>query len=174
MKTCFKLLMLSLLMMLIGTTVQAQVTASANAHAKIITTITLTKTVDLDFGNLAVTSVAGTVLLTAADPPTRTITGGVTLPVVTGTVTAAEFDVTGANNATYSITLPASVVITNDLSPATMLVDTFTSDQPANVGTLSGSGTSTFLVGATCHVSAMQDPGDYNAVTDFDVTVNYN
>ncbi|MHB9141405.1 MAG: DUF4402 domain-containing protein, partial [Paludibacter sp.] len=63
-----------------STTVMAQATASANATAAatIVTPIAITKTVDMNFGNVAVGASAGTVILAPAG--TRTTSGGVTLP----------------------------------------------------------------------------------------------
>jgi len=103
---------------------------------------------------------------------TRTQTGGVTLPATTGTVTAASFNVTGANSYTYSITLPASpTTITSGAN--NMTVSTFTSN-PATTGTLSGTGSQTLSVGATLNVGASQVAGLYTSSIPFTVTVNYN
>src|SRR5664279_2048990 len=75
------------------TTVSAQVTATAIGSATIITPISIAKNVDMNFGNIAVSATAGSVVLTPAG--TRSIIGGVTLPAVAGTVTAAQFTVSG-------------------------------------------------------------------------------
>src|SRR5579871_264943 len=88
----------------------AQATATASASANIITPISIVKTVDMNFGNVAVSgSTAGTVVLVPAG--TRSATGGVTLPATTGTVSAASFTVSGQASYTYAITLPASCTI---------------------------------------------------------------
>ena len=149
----------------------AQVTATATASSTIVTPIGITKTVDMNFGNVAINSTtAGTVVLAPAG--TRTSTGGVTLPATAGTVAAAEFNVTGANNYTFSITLPStSHEIKSDLN--TMSVTDFTST-PTPTGTLSATGSATVKVGATLNVSAGQAAGTYTSVTPFEVTVNYN
>ena len=76
------------------------------ASATIVTPIAIANASDMDFGNVAVSAAPGTVVLDPAGA--RSVTGGVTLPAVTGTVTAAAFDVTGQANFTYSITLPAA------------------------------------------------------------------
>jgi hypothetical protein len=78
-----------------------QVSATATASATIITPIAISKTVDMNFGNIAVSGTGGTVVLAPAG--TRTSTGGVTLPVVAGTVAAASFTVTGLSTYTFSI-----------------------------------------------------------------------
>jgi hypothetical protein len=99
------------------------------------------------------------------------LTGGVTLPVVTGTVTAASFTVTGEGNSTYSITLPSSAITLTSPS-GTMSVQNFVST-PSNTGTLS-SGTQEIKVGATLNVSAAQAAGTYTNASGLFVTVNYN
>ena len=149
----------------------AQVKATATAPSTIVTPIGITKTVDMNFGNVAINSeTPGTVVLAPAG--TRTFTGGVTLPATAGTVAAAEFNVTGANNYTFSITLPST---SHEIKSGsnTMSVTGFTSTPTPN-GTLSATGSATVKVGATLNVSAGQAAGTYTSVTPFEVTVNYN
>lgn len=148
----------------------AQATATANATAIIVSPISITNTGDMNFGNVAVSAIAGTVILAPAG--TRTLTGGVTLPTVTGTVTAATFDVTGTGSYTYTIALP-SVGLTLSNGSETMIVNAFTSI-PSGTGALSGLGAQTINVGATLNVGANQAAGTYTSATPFDVTVNYN
>lgn len=149
----------------------AQASATASASATIVTPITITKNVDMNFGNAAVqAATGGTVVLAPAG--TRTATSGVTLPAVTGTVAAASFDVAGQANYTYAITLPSSLTITDGGSNS-MTVNSFTST-PASTGTLSSTGTQTLTVGATLNVTAGQASGTYTSGTPFTVTVNYN
>lgn len=156
-------------------TSNAQVTASASATATIITPIAITKTVDMNFGNISVNATGGTVILAPAG--TRSTSGGVTLPAFdNGTVTAASFDVTGTANYTYAITLPVGaspVTLTHTNNTNTMTAGTFATSI-GGTGTLNGSGTQTFTVGATLNVSANQLAGVYTTATPFDVTVNYN
>src|SRR3954469_12696318 len=100
-----KFLLTTFMLAGIATSLHAQETATATATATIVTPISITKTVDMNFGNVAVQSTTGgTVVLTPAG--VRTKTGGVTLPTTNGTVTAASFTVTGTGNYTYAITLP--------------------------------------------------------------------
>lgn len=157
--------------MAFATTLNAQSTASASASATIVTPISIAKNVDMNFGNIAVTATAGTVVL--ASDGTRTKTGGVTLPATVGTVTAASFLVSGQANYTYSITLPsAAVVLTSNSN--TMNATAFTSNIAATAGALSTTGSQTLNVGATLSVAASQPAGTYTTATPFDVTVNYN
>jgi len=146
-----------------------QDTETALASATIITPISLTKVNNMNFGNVAVTSTAGTVILTPAS--SRTKSGGVTLPVVGGTVTAASFTVAGEGASTYAITLPTTDIIIK-FGTNTMTVNTFTST-PSATGALTA-GTQTLSVGATLNVGISQAAGLYVSETPFDVTVNYN
>lgn len=158
--------------------VQAQADASDDAavYATIIVPIAISKTVDLSFGNIiagGTGSGAGTVVIATDDG--RTNTGGVTLPTATpGTITAAQFEVTGLANATYAITLPTSSFDVEDGSSNVMTVDDFVSD-PAATGTLDGSGEQTIKLGATLYVDEEQPAGDYeNTAGDLEITVAYN
>ena len=148
----------------------AQATATANATATIVTPISITKNVDMNFGNVAVqTATGGTAVLTPAG--TRTSTGGVTLPVTAGTVTAASFTVNGQGVYTYAITLPTTA-LTLTSGSNTMTATAFTST-PSLTGILTA-GAQTLNVGATLNVAAAQPSGLYISGTPFNVTVNYN
>lgn len=151
-----------------------QATATATSTATIVTPISIAKDVDMNFGNVAVKA-AGTVVLPASSAPTRTFTGGITLPNVTGTVAAAQFTVSGQNNYTYAITLPSTLTLTRASGSETMVVDNFVSTPTvAAAGTLSGTGSQTLYVGATLNVGAAQAAGVYENAAGFNVTVNYN
>lgn len=169
MKNISKLIALAIVAVGFSSQVNAQATASASATATIVAPISITKTIDLNFGNVAASGVAGTVVISPAGA--RSTTGGVFLPATAGTVTSASFDVAGQANYTYAITLPASVTISSGAN--NMLVDAFTST-PTATGTLSGTGAQTVTVGATLNVGASQAAGVYTSGTPFDVTVNYN
>jgi len=150
----------------------AQATATATATATIVTPISITKTADMSFGNIAVQAgTGGTVTLTPAGTRSTGGAGGVTLPATTGTVTAAAFTVNGNGSYTYAITLPGTVTLTRASGSETMDADNFTST-PNGTGTLSG-GTQNLTVGATLTVAAALVPGVYTS-GNFNVTVNYN
>jgi hypothetical protein len=150
----------------------AQATATAAASATIITPITIAKTVDMNFGNLAVSAtLAGTAVLAPAGTRTTGGAGGVTLPATVGTVTAATFTVSGQASYTYAITLPSTATITS--SGNTMTVNAFTSS-PSATGLLSSGGSQTLTVGATLNVAAGQMAGTYTNASGVPVTVNYN
>jgi hypothetical protein len=158
------------LLVLGSATVNAQATASATATATIVSPITITKVTDLNFGNIAVDAVGGgTLELTPGS--TRIPSGGVTLPGTTGTVSAASFTVTGTSGFTYSITLPADIMLTHSLGMDQMQANNIVST-PNGAGTLVG-GTDVINVGATLDVPPAATPGVYTN-PGFDVTVNYN
>lgn len=147
-----------------------QVSATATATATIVIPISIANTVDMNFGNVAVSASAGTVILAPAG--TRSTTGGVTLPATTGTVAAASFTVTGTPAYTYAITLPSTATTVTSGSD-NMTVTAFTSN-PSGTGTIGVGGNETLLVGATLNVAANQPSGIYVSGTPFTVTVNYN
>ena len=150
----------------------AQVSATATASATIITPIAIVNAGNMNFGNIAVSAVPGTVVLPAAIAPVRTVTGGCTLPATIGTVSAAAFTVTGQAGFTYAITLPASASLTGPGAP--MTADTFVSSPTVAAGGLLTGGTQTLYVGATLNVGGAQVAGLYTTAVAFTVTVNYN
>ncbi len=170
MKT-IKLMASALVLIAFASSAKAQSTATATATATIVTPISITKNVDMNFGNIAVTASGGSVILAPAG--TRTTTGGVTLPVTTGTVAAASFTVAGQGSYTYDITLPSTAVVLTS-GANTMNATAFTCNIGATAGALSAGGTQVINVGATLGVSAAQAAGTYITGTPFSVTVNYN
>lgn len=170
MKKLTKFLALAIVMLAFSAATFAQVSATATVTATIVTPIAIANAGNMNFGNVAVSGVAGTVILAPAG--TRSITGGVTLPATVGTVTAAHFAITGTPAYTYSITLPA-VATTVTSGANNMTVNAFTST-PNGTGTLSGAGAQTIDVGATLNVAANQASGTYVSAIPFTVTVNYN
>ena len=170
MKQIVKFLASGIVMIAFSVNAFAQVSATATATATIVSPIAISKTVDMNFGNVAASAALGTVVLTPAGA--RSTTGGVTLPSTVGTVTAASFTVTGTPGYTYAITLPA-VALTITSGAPSMTVDTWTSN-PTPTGTLVA-GSSTLTVGATLYVGANQAAGVYGIPAQtFTVTVNYN
>ena len=173
MKNRNKVFLAAIVMIGFATSANAQATASSSASATIVTPISIVNNTGMNFGNIAVqTGTGGTVALSAAASASRVAggAGGVTLPNVTGTVTSAKFTVSGTANYTYTITLPSSAVT---LSSGSNTMDA-TSFINSTAGTLSGTGSEVFYVGATLTVAAAQGAGTYTTATPFDVVVNYN
>jgi hypothetical protein len=158
------------LFVLITVGATAQVTATASVTATIVVPLGISKQIDLDFGNVGAGVTPGTVVLSPAG--SRQKSGGVSLPNLAGTVSAASFNITGAPNFAYSITLPGQPLTISNGSE-NMTVSGFTSDPPVT-GVLGGSGLQELTVGATLVVGALQQMGDYTSPQQFFVTVNYN
>ena len=162
-------LIAAVVLVAVAATANAQVTGTATGSATIITPIAIANAGNMNFGSIAVSANPGTVVLSTA--AVRTASGGVTLPAVTGSVTTAKFTVTGLGSSTYSISLPASYIISDGASH-NMTVNNFVSD-PSGTGALTG-GTQTINVGATLNVLGSQTAGTYTNASGFNVTVNYN
>ncbi len=170
MKKLPKISAIAILMIVSAYSAFAQASATANVSATIITPIAIAQAADMAFGNVAVqTGTGGTVVLAPAG--TRTATAGVTLPTVTGTVTAASFNVTGSGTSTYSIAF-TGFPLTITSGGNTMTVTTPVSS-PSGTGALTA-GAQTVTVGATLNVAAAQPAGTYTSGSPFTVTVNYN
>ena len=145
-------------------------TENTAVGAKILTAMTITESAPMHFGTMTVPTAASTVVL-ATDGSVTVGTGAVTLLAQAPTSTAAAYDVTGDNSATYAITIDASTTITNGTELEDMTVDNFVSSVGAT-STLDGSGDDSFTVGATLNLIDAQPAGTYAGT--FDVTVAYN
>ena len=144
--------------------------ASAGVGATIVSgAIRVEKQGDLEFGSLVPAARPETVTLDAGGM--RAKTGDIALVAAAMSPAAAHIAVTGAPNALFSITLPASVTLSlvGD-EAAEMAVTDFTSSAGA-VGTLGSDGTQSLAIGATLHVGADQPIGRY--VGTFEVTIAY-
>lgn len=152
---------------------------TATATANVVVPLTITKTSDLDFGRFAAGTAGGTVRVDNSGARLAA-TGGVILTAAGSTPTAAIFDVTGDNNATYSIDAATgtdtelddgnantmALAITGNLTGAAD-----TNAVPAT-GTLSAGGAQSIYIGGTLTVGANQVPGTYTGTIT--VTVDYN
>lgn len=175
MKNLIKLFALAIVILGFSATSFGQLSATATASAAIVSSLDITKKVDMNFGSIAGTA-AGTVTLPVTGA--RTPSAGLTLP---GTTFApASFEVTGAKGTTYNISIPTAAIstTTNPAGATAMTIDTWVSSPVTTSGTGTGvidltTGKQTITVGATLHVGANQTPGQY-VTNGFDVTVNYN
>ncbi|MFN6085257.1 MAG: DUF4402 domain-containing protein, partial [Fluviicola sp.] len=135
--------------------------------ANIVEPLQITKTADLKFGNIAAGPSAGQVDMSISD--VRTATGGVTLITAGNVSNAAAFDIIGYADASFTISLPASILIASGAND--MLVDNFISSLGAT-STLDAAGAAALKVGATLNVDANQPEGLYTG--SFEETVAYN
>lgn len=142
-------------------------TTSTSVDANIVSTINLLAQNGIVFGDIAASSIPGSVTIDVDG--SRTTTGGATVNSNTS-ATPATYEVTGDPNALYSITLPETVVITSSAGDS-MVVDTFISS-PIASGQLDSGGRQNLTVGATMRVGSFQPFGAYSGVMA--TTVEYN
>lgn len=167
MKTRIITLALAILGFTSSTFAQSTATnATANASATLLTPLSITKDVDLNFGNIASSNEEGTAVLTTGGVISRT--GGVA--ILDGvTPAAAKFTVIGASSETYSMQAPSSIKLR---SGSVELDLSLVYDKNATGNVLS-SGSSTILVGGTLSIPANTVAGTYSNTTDLKITVNY-
>ena len=150
---------------------------TATATATVLVPMTITKSADLNFGEL----VAGNGTVTLDTSGGRTKTGSTVLPS-TGTITAARFDVTGDTTHVFSISYTGSSTVLTDGTAAHDMAVTWISEAAAastgkssggtvSTGTLAGGALSIF-VGASLVVDPAQVAGAYTGTIA--VSVDYN
>ena len=159
-----------------STKTMAQATANSTAGVKMVTPISITETSALHFGTMAVLGGSlGTCVLSTQGA--RTSTGGVNLSAQSPIATNAAYNVNGAVNTTYAITLPPTIVVSNgtpaqDMTINALLARTASAGVNGLTGTLNGSGADSFTIGGTLNVAAAQTAATYSG--NFSVTVAYN
>ena len=150
---------------------ESSATATAQSHTAVLASIAVSKTSDLDFGNIvrpAATAGSGTVTIAATSD-----TVVATSPVSTqgGTTSHAVFGVSGEPGKTFSVSIPTSFNLTSQAAGATAIPVTLST--PATSGTLdSTAGTATVPVGGSFTVTGATVTGAYTG--SFDLTVQYN
>jgi len=154
MKYLLKLLFVSLLFSMIQTALVAQVTemTGAKVSATIIEPGTMAKTINTDFGNVAIILSAFVKMAPVGIRPEKG--GGIVLPVASGTFTAAVYDFTGSSGLTYSVSYPVNPIIIKSGAEELQITE-FASDPARNNG-------SELIAGV------------FVSVTTSNVTVNYN
>jgi len=148
--------------------VQAANSVSTNATATVLTPIAITKQSDLIFGRFSAGASGGTVILDNVGGRTKSST----VILASGiTPAAAAFTVTGEVDATYTISLPATVTITG--AGPDMVVSALTPSIALSAGLLT-LGTQSFTFGGTLTSAdgATQTAGAYTGA--FNVSVDYN
>jgi hypothetical protein len=144
------------------------VTVGATGNANVLAPISITENTQMEFGDVAGEPVGGidtTVILTTSGGTSSP--DGATVFASGNTDAAGAFTVNGANDKTFSISLPAD----GDVSLGGALpVNNFGHDI-IGTPTLSATGSATFNVGADLTIPAGQAPNPYSAT--YNVTVNY-
>lgn len=143
----------------------------AIATATAIAPLSLLELVPMDFGTVAGSSTASSVILDTAGA--RIATGGAQT-MATGPGTASTFRITGGEALTYIVTFSASGTL-ESAGGQQITVDTFTNN---SLGNIPVGGIEDFQVGATLNLGAAQPAGSYSTTTGggtpYTITVNYN
>lgn len=139
----------------------------ATASAKIVKPLSLTKSKDLDFGTVVLSSVTGTNVVAISKAGAVTCGAGGEL-VCSGTPTAAAFTVKGTNNIDVKILTAASTL--NGPGGAT-LTFTPTPSTTMNLGATGYTNGVIFSVGGSISVDQNTVDGVY--LGNMDVTVDY-
>lgn len=144
---------------------QAATTATGTASAEILSSLTVTATGNLQFGQIAANT-GGTITVNA---DSSTASSGSL--VSTGTRSPAAFSISGSPNAMVVLTLPSSAVnLTRTGGTETMSLSGFNSN-PGGAFQLNASGTGVFNVGGTLTVASGQVAGAYSGT--FQVSAEY-
>lgn len=144
---------------------QAATTATGNATAEVLSSLTVTAAADLQFGQIAANT-GGTVTVNADS--TVATTGSL---IASGTRTPAAFNVVGSPNSMVVVSLPTSPVnLTRQGGTETMSLSGFNTN-PSGAFQLNAGGTGDFNVGGTLAVASGQVPGAYAGT--FQVSVEY-
>lgn len=154
-----------------GVNAQQESSAFVATNAEVIIPIQVVGVTALSFGDIVGTSAGGTVTMGSDGTRTASI-NDLVMAAQPGTVSAAEFTVTGQAEYAYSIALPSAAftVENGDTTAATMSVDTFESNSSGTIG----GGSETVNVGAVLTVAANQAQGTYTSAEGLTVTVQYN
>ncbi len=145
------------------------VDGDGTATAKIITPIAIEEGNSLSFGSIASGTEESTVKISTEG--NRTLESGDATLYTSDAGQTGTFDVTGAADHTYSITLPANGVVSLAGDGSPMAVKDFDCDL-GETGLLGSDGKQTLTVGATLVVGDSQASGEYSGT--YVVTVNYN
>jgi hypothetical protein len=167
MKNFTKLFAIAIVILGFSATSFAQSSISASSTATLVVPLSITKTTDMDFGVVASSAAAGTIVMSTAGAVSSTLGAS----VISGTTTTAVFHVTGAGTESISVGYPTSLALAGVPSGSLTLSSI-----------LADCGTSTNLVGgakdikfsAVLEIPANTVAGVYSNATGLLVTVNYN
>lgn len=159
------------------------VDSSTTASAEVVAPIGIVKDSDMNFGKFAPTGTAGPVTLDTDG----SVDGGANVTVLsTSGAAVARFTVSGEPSATYAITYPTGVSVSDGAATATTMALAFLSEVVADGGAATGGATTTvatgtldatggkqdILLGGKLDVGANQKAATYTAT--FNIGVEYN
>lgn len=141
-------------------------TAQATVSVKVVRNISITSASDMSFGYISTSTAAGSVILEHSG--NRQATGGAALEAG-GSPSPAKFIASGEPNTSFSISLPAAMVMT-DNNGNEMVVSDF-SGTSGDLATFNDAGRHELDVGATLHINPNQALGQYAGTIH--ISVNY-
>lgn len=148
----------------------AMLSLASTATATSLAPMSISETGIMDFGTVAGSSTASTVVLDTLGG--RSVTGGAQI-MAAGPGTAGSFQITGEPNLTYTLLITGPAVLMN-AGGQQITATAFTNN---STGTVPATGIELFQVGATLNLGPMQAAGSYSTSlggTPYTVTVNYN
>lgn len=166
-----KLVILAVVLLGFAATSFAQLSATANAYANIQASLSISKTADLNFGNIYSPVVAGggTVAVAANSAGTRTVASG-TVVLGTGSGASAKFTINGLPSTAPHIALTSNpITLTSGTNTMTV---TLTSSEGGTIA-LGAGGSAVLYIGGVLTLAQNQAVGYYTNNTDLIVTTNY-
>lgn len=148
-------------------------TPPATAKVKIMKAVTITRVADLDFGTIVLSGPAGFTGAVASVSNAGVRSCDAVNLTCSGTASAAEYKVTGSNNATVNLVIPDTVTIRNGpggVGGDALIVD-LDESQTTILLTSSGMPGNNFTFGGDISLDEATPDGDY--VGDIVVTANY-
>jgi Domain of unknown function (DUF4402) len=144
--------------------------ATGRFQATVIRSIAISKLSDLVFGRVATPPTGSGTVVVNPNTGAQSSTNGV-VTFASPPSSRAAFNVTGEGGQAFSVTVPASFVMTG---PQSMTVTTSSSvtGTPLLSGSLGSAGSFTFGIGGSAPISSTTPNGDYAG--SFTVTVAYN
>lgn len=154
----------------------AQATENTAAGAKIVSALSLEEESPLHFGVMTIPT-ATVAVIVATDGSRTQSNAGITLLSQAPGHSPASYNVFGSADATYAITVPATITINHvGLPTESMTIDNLVVESlemgVGLIGKLDNSGIDSFVIGASLELDPGQTAGVYHGT--FDVSVAYN
>ncbi len=167
MKNITKIFALAVAVLGFSASTFAQSSETASSTATLVVPLSISLTTDMDFGVVASSATAGTIVMSNAGAVSQT--GGSS--VISGSTTTAVFHVTGEGSESISVAYPTTLSLAGSVSGALSL-----SSIAADCGnsTTLSSGAKDIKFSAVLNIPANTIAGVYSNATGLLVTVNYN
>ncbi len=146
-------------------------TANATSSATLLRPVSVSSTSNLSFGRIVLPS-AGTGVVSVGTASDSVSASSGASALSGATTSRAAFSISGEGGQAVSVSVPASVVMTNAASGSiTVTLTSSVAGSTTLSGTLGAAGTATFFVGGSFNASSTTSTGAYSGT--FAVTVAY-